>query len=188
MKTKNQINSRFHQLLLVSSITCLLFGSAAVQADDIEIYLTTPPDPVSPNVLFVLDESGSMNTGTPSRLDDLKNALINDDPDNLGILRDPAYDNFNAAILAYTLGRVDGNSGDYKDSIRAISPFGLIGENRNSMVTAVDGLSAVSGTPSVKALADAVGWFENSFTDTQYNIGNTSNTSVSYTHLRAHET
>ena len=67
MKTRKQINSRFHRAILISSITCLMFGSAAVQADDIEIYLTTPPEPVAPNVLFVLDESGSMSSGTPSR-------------------------------------------------------------------------------------------------------------------------
>ena len=44
------------------------------------------------------------------------------------------------------------------------------------MVTAVDGLQAVSGTPSVKALADAVGWFESGFTDTGFNIGGTDET------------
>ena len=80
----------------------LMFGSAAVQADDIEIYLTPPPNPVPPNVLFILDESGSMDstthtaTGTHStRIDDLKNALTN-------ILNDPDNDNINAAIMAYT--------------------------------------------------------------------------------------
>ena len=180
MKISNPKIMSFQKTLkpvMIASIAGLMFGSAAAQADDIEIYLTPPPNPVPPNVLFVLDESGSMATGDPTRLSELKKALINnptnptaDDP--LGILQDPENDNINAAIMSYTLGY----SGGYKDSIRVISDFGLIVDNRTAMVSAVSGLQAESGTPSVKALADAVGWFESGFTDTLYNIGGTIST------------
>ncbi|MEW8560957.1 MAG: hypothetical protein AB2541_02595, partial [Candidatus Thiodiazotropha sp.] len=36
--------------------------STLASADDVEIYLQEPPEPVPPNVLFVLDESGSMSS------------------------------------------------------------------------------------------------------------------------------
>ena len=117
MKTSNQTNSRFHQGILISSIACLMFGSAAVQADDVEIYLTPPPNPVSPNVLFILDESGSMSTN--NRIGNLRSAMTQ-------ILEDTDNDNINAGILAYTTNT--GNNGPL--SLRAISGFGLIRDNR----------------------------------------------------------
>ncbi len=40
----------------------VLISSSTIQADDIEVYLQPPSDPVYPNILFVLDESGSMGT------------------------------------------------------------------------------------------------------------------------------
>ena len=168
-KTRLQTASKPLLLMMVAG---LMFGSAAVQADDIEIYLTPPPNPVPPNVLFILDESGSMNFDHPSRLSELKKAL-NSTGNPLGILQDPANDNINAGIMAYTLGRYNHN---YTDSVRVISDFGLIKDNRANMISAVNGLQAVSGTPSVKALADAVGWFESGFTDTPNNIGGTNAT------------
>ena len=158
MKTINQKNSRFHQVLLISSISCLMFVSAAVQADDVEIYLTPPPTPVSPNLLFILDESGSMSTN--NRIGSLRSAMTE-------ILNDTDNDNINAGIMAYTT-----NTGDNGPlSLRAISDFGLIGDNRSTMVSEVSGLRANSFTPSVKALEAAVGWFTDGFTETEDNIG-----------------
>ena len=166
MKTRKQINSRFHQVLLISSISCLMFVSAAVQADDVEIYLTPPPTPVSPNVLFILDESGSMRTN--DRIGSLRSAMTD-------ILNDTENDNINAGIMAYTT-----NTGDNGPlSLRAISDFGLIGDNRSTMVSQVSGLRANSFTPSVKALEAAVGWFTDGFVDSEDNIGGTSGEYVS---------
>ena len=161
MKTRKQKNSRFHQVLLIPAIASLMFVSAAVQADDIEIYLTPPPNPVSPNVLFILDESGSMRG---SKIEDLRDAME-------VILNDPGSDNVTAGIMAYTT-----NSGDNGPlSLRAISDFLLIkeGSNRTNMIEDVQGLVANSFTPSVKALEAAVDWFKDGFDDSEDNIGGT---------------
>ncbi len=151
--------------LLITSIAGLMFVSAAVQADDVEIYLTPPPNPVPPNMLFILDESGSMSSRThtstgahSTRIADLRSALTD-------ILNDPDNDNINAAIMAYTTHIY--NNGPL--SLRAVSGFGKIVDNRTTMVTAVNSLSARSYTPSVKALEAGVEWFKNGFTDTPYN-------------------
>ena len=161
MKTSNQINSRFQKALLISSVACLMFGSSVVQADDVEIYLTPPPDPVPPNVLFILDESGSMSTN--DRIGSLRSAMTD-------ILNDTDNDNINAGIMSYTTNT--GNNGPL--SLRVISDFGLIEDNRAAMVTAVGGLRANSYTPSVKALEAGVDWFIDSFEDSEDNIGGTS--------------
>jgi type IV pilus assembly protein PilY1 len=129
-----------------------------VFADDVEIYLTEPPDPVPPNVLFVLDESGSMSSGDPSRRDRLEEAmrtLINDD--EMG--------NVNAALLGYTTNW--GENGPLW--LRAHSGnFSIIEDNRTTMLNAVDNLGTRSYTPTVKAMEAAVNWFrrDRTFTDT----------------------
>jgi len=156
------------KFLLFTSIAGLMFGSAAVQADDVEIYLTPPPNPVPPNMLFILDESGSMSSTThtvtgahSTRIADLRSALTD-------ILNDPDNDNINAAIMAYTTH--NGSNGPL--SLRAVSDFGKIVDNRTAMVTAVGGLSARSYTPSVKALEAGVEWFRNSFVEPTTNWTN----------------
>ncbi|HED13557.1 MAG TPA: hypothetical protein ENI62_07885, partial [Gammaproteobacteria bacterium] len=153
------------KLLLFTSIAGLMFGTAAVQADDVEIYLTPPAVKVPPNMLFILDESGSMSSTThdsngnhSTRIADLRSALTT-------ILNDSGNDNINAAIMAYTTHIY--NNGPL--SLRAVSGFGKIVDNRSAMVSAVNSLSARSYTPSVKALEAGVEWFRNSFTDTPYN-------------------
>ncbi|MFI0460336.1 MAG: hypothetical protein ACH254_22355, partial [Candidatus Thiodiazotropha endolucinida] len=70
-----------HRAVLLGLLLGAASASLSVLADDIEIYLHEPTDPVPPNVLFVLDESGSMSSGSPSRRDRLEDAmriLIND--------------------------------------------------------------------------------------------------------------
>jgi type IV pilus assembly protein PilY1 len=167
MKTSNPKITSFQKTLkpvLIASIAGLMFGSAAAQADDIEIYLTPPPNPVPPNVLFILDESGSMSTSTSTgtRISDLRDAMTD-------ILNDTDNDNINAGILSYTTNT--GNNGPL--SLRGVSDFGIIEDNRSTMVTAVAGLTANSYTPSVKALEAAVEWFKSSFSDTPANIAGT---------------
>ncbi|MCU7932683.1 MAG: VWA domain-containing protein [Candidatus Thiodiazotropha sp. (ex Codakia rugifera)] len=124
-------------------------------ADDIEIYLQEPPDPVPPNVLFVLDESGSMATN--DRRGSLVTAMQT-------LINDPDMGNVNAALLGYTTQW--GNDGPL--FLRAHNgDFSLIEDNRPSLLAAVDGLQTVSYTPTVKAMEAAVNWFrrDQTFTD-----------------------
>ncbi|PVV11059.1 MAG: hypothetical protein B6D77_07335 [gamma proteobacterium symbiont of Ctena orbiculata] len=128
-------------------------------ADDIEIYLQEPPDPVPPNVLFVLDESGSMSSGSPSRRDRLEQAMRD-------LINDPDMGNVNAALLGYTTRW--GNNGPL--FLRAHSGnFSLIDTNRTNLLNAVDNLQTVSFTPTVKAMEAAVDWFRRDRTFTDFN-------------------
>ncbi|MEW8693546.1 MAG: hypothetical protein AB2535_21135, partial [Candidatus Thiodiazotropha endolucinida] len=107
------------------SFACSLMSSVA-SADDVEIYLQEPPDPVPPNVLFVLDESGSMSSGSPSRRDRLEDAMRT-------LINDPDMGNVNAALLGYTTRW--GNNGPL--FLRAHSGnFSLIDTNRSNFLNA----------------------------------------------------
>ncbi len=75
-----------------------VFISPPIWADDMEIYVTPGTESVNPNVLFILDESGSMSNydGQPTnRMDQLKEAMTT-------ILSDPDLDGVNVAIQGFT--------------------------------------------------------------------------------------
>ncbi|MES9968642.1 MAG: hypothetical protein ABW092_01325 [Candidatus Thiodiazotropha sp.] len=147
------------KLVIPLGLTCAfsLMGSIA-NADDVEIYLQEPPDPVPPNVLFILDESGSMSSGSPtSRRDRLEDAMQS-------LFNDPDMGNVNAAMLGYTTN--SGNNGPLL--LRALNGnFSLIEDNLNSFTNAADNLQTRSYTPTVKAMEAAVNWFrrDRTFTD-----------------------
>ena len=145
--------NKFHsnkRTLAVSTILSSSIAAISAQADDVEVYVTSPPDPVPPNVLFILDESGSMGWGNPSRMDQLKNAMIT-------VLSDPDNDNINAGILAYTTGNTPNNP------TRVVQDFALIGDEGPTMVNAVTSLTPKSGTPSMHALSAGVYWYTDGF-------------------------
>lgn len=129
----------------------LLAAPTLALSDDIEIYVQQPLNPVPPNILFVLDESGSMGydgeTDGLSRLDELKNALTT-------VVEDPEMGNVNAALLGYsnhdtgTLFGV-GHSG----------PFKLIAGNEESFTDQITNLESLHYTPTTGALIEAVNWF-----------------------------
>ncbi|MEL0586206.1 MAG: hypothetical protein AAES65_15155 [Candidatus Thiodiazotropha sp. (ex. Lucinoma kazani)] len=146
-----------HRAILFGLLLGATSASLSVFADDIEIYLHEPPDPVPPNVLFVLDESGSMSSGSPSRRDRLEDAMRI-------LINDPDMENVNAAMLGYTT-----NTGDNGPLfLRALSGnFALIETNRSNFLNAADNLQTSSYTPTVKAMEAAVDWFrrDRTFTD-----------------------
>ena len=138
-----------NRVLATSGIMTILACSSAVQADDIDAYLVPPQDPVSPNVLFVLDESGSMGWDHPSRMSELKTAMKR-------VLDNTENDNINAAILAYT---------SRTHPTQVIHNFALIKDKRTDMKEAVDDLSPSGWTPSVHALASAMKVYIDDFND-----------------------
>ncbi|MCP4992262.1 MAG: VWA domain-containing protein, partial [Gammaproteobacteria bacterium] len=140
--------------LSLGMVMGLAVGASAVQADDIEIYLQEPPDPVPPNVLFILDESGSMDSGSPSRMSRLKSAMAT-------ILGDDDMDNVIAGILGYTT-----KGSQHADKrLRVISDFLEVEDNSDAMIDSVNGLSPYSYTPTVRALDAGVKWFQGTFKD-----------------------
>ncbi len=86
---------------------CYIFASGSLRADDIEIYLANASiQAVNPNILFVMDTSGSMSlppvadilSGTPNpvaKIDQMKSALTqlisNLNAVNVGLMRFSAY-------------------------------------------------------------------------------------------------
>ncbi|MEW8029917.1 MAG: VWA domain-containing protein [Candidatus Thiodiazotropha sp.] len=146
-----------HRAILLGLLLGAASASFSVLADDIEIYLHEPSDPVPPNVLFVLDESGSMSSGSPSRRDRLEDAMRT-------LINDSDMGNVNAAMLGYTTNT--GNNGPL--FLRALSGnFALIDTNRSNFLNAADNLQTRSYTPTVKAMEAAVDWFrrDRTFTD-----------------------
>jgi type IV pilus assembly protein PilY1 len=151
-------------LVQTIALSIASFGGM-VQADDIEVYLTTPVT-VSPNVLFILDESGSMGWGAedwveipdtdPSqRMYQLRNSMRK-------LLEDESMDNVKAAILGYRA----------NISLTVHSPFVKVGEgsNREYLLNNVIGDAHLGGdhpgslihhhlTPSAPALAKGMNWF-----------------------------
>ncbi|MCP4996583.1 MAG: VWA domain-containing protein, partial [Gammaproteobacteria bacterium] len=154
MNIKRTFRNCHKSTLSLGMVMGLAVGASAVQADDIEIYLQEPPDPVPPNVLFILDESGSMSSGSPSRMTRLKEAMAT-------ILGDTDMDNVIAGIMGYTTNT--GNNGPL--DLRVHSDFLEVKDNRSTMITSVNSLSTRSYTPTVKALEAAVDWFKDDFTD-----------------------
>jgi type IV pilus assembly protein PilY1 len=135
--------------------TLLLITTASpVVSDDIQVYLQQPPNPVPPNILFVLDESGSMN-GTP--MQQLQNALTT-------IVNNPNMSNVNIALLGY--------SSTWPNNVRLFARSGnfqIIGNNIANLTAQINGLTAGGGTPTTPALAAAVSWFQPTVNTTDTN-------------------
>ncbi len=121
----------------VALIITLITGYAV--ADDTEVFFGSQSQP---NVLLVIDVSGSMSGldgGTTTRLDRLKAALN----EMLAATTD-----INVGLMAY--------NGVGNHFIHAIKP---ITENRDALLASINGLTANNGTPTVMALHDAKLYF-----------------------------
>jgi type IV pilus assembly protein PilY1 len=134
-------------------------------ADDIEVYVQPPAISVSPNVLFVLDESGSMQNPTEpddpeskSRIEALKSALRT-------IVNKKLLDNVNTALLGYTT--YDFSEDPPLDPetphLRLIAHTGdfvvMSDEVRQTFLNKIDSLDHNAYTPTTDALEAAVDWF-----------------------------
>jgi type IV pilus assembly protein PilY1 len=137
----------------------LLFALKPVNADDIDVYIQKPPDPVSPNVLFVLDRSGSMSWRRPSRMSQLKTAM-ND------LLSSEKMEGVNAGIMSYS-------SSPSSSPMKMVSSFKIIGDHKSTMISAVNAISARGGTPTVSALDAALKWYQGSYFSQPSPFGNT---------------
>lgn len=125
-------------IFLLTLTTC--FASGMATADDTEIFYKSGPQP---NVLFVLDVSGSMkevdNNDGVSRLDKLKtalNTLLN------------TNDSFNAGLMSYS-----GNA------IRLLEEVGPVADTKTQLLNSIDALSANGGTPTQRALYESMLYF-----------------------------
>jgi type IV pilus assembly protein PilY1 len=150
--------------LKAALLLTLLATSPAALSDDVEVYLQEPPTPVPPNILFVLDESGSMdNPGVNpnlTRMQELQNALS-------AIVADPDMGNVNTALLGYTTsGSHYWHRGVHVSYARS-GNFKPIEGNLDSFLSQIENLQTINFTTTTSALIDAVNWFrpDVNFTD-----------------------
>ncbi|MCP3667918.1 MAG: VWA domain-containing protein [Gammaproteobacteria bacterium] len=123
----------------LSLLVGLLCGASALQADDVEVYLTVPSNPPAPNVMFVVDESGSMSGPKRNDLVAAMKAFIND----------PKMSAINMAIRGYS-----------STTSRKISDFKIVGDKQADLIADTDTIGAGGQTPTVTALSDAMAVFE----------------------------
>lgn len=150
---QNQPPSSLRPLALILLWVVVSYSSA----DDIEVYLQPPVEPVPPNILFLLDESGSMgdpvdqnNVTAGSRRDALVSALRR-------IVDHELLDNVNAALLGYT---TSGFGDDVTTRLEAhTGDFTVVGDERSTFRSEINNLQSLSYTPTTDALAAAVDWF-----------------------------
>lgn len=168
MLHKNKIRQQVKKVLASGLLLGLLAATNAI-ADDIEVYIEEPPLPLPPNILFLLDESGSMvwnaeststhplsNSDTRQRAYRMKTAMKN-------MLDNEDLQNVMAAIAVY--------SRNYSDPIRlkAYSDFRYVATERAALKSAVDNIGHSGGTPTAKALRSAVTWINTGLTDSASN-------------------
>ncbi len=165
MKTQKHISlpKKASAIALLISAT---YGCAAL-ADDVEIYLYEPPDPVPPNVLFVLDESGSMSTRDARDINDnrvsRRDALVQAMHDIFDV---ESMQSVNAALMGYTT--VSGENTALR-FVAHTGNFQLVEDNPALFQSRIDSLRTLNYTPTVKALESAVAWFRNDRTFVDFN-------------------
>jgi len=117
---------------------CIASGQSA--ADDTEIFFSTGPQP---NVLFILDVSGSMGTVDDNdgltRLDKLKDALKTLLTSN---------DRFNAGLLSYS-----------GDAIKLLEEVRPVADTKDALIDTITALSAGGGTPTQRALYEGMRYY-----------------------------
>ncbi len=140
----------------------LLCFSFALQADDIEIYLSPPATPVQSNILFVLDESMRMQDG---QLRNVKSALTGEG----GILDEDENLNINAALMSFNSDTSADADAEDEERIRVLSDFNSLGDKntRSKITSALEELNPAGSSPAVKAISVAVQWFKNNITESQ---------------------
>jgi len=126
----------------ISGVAALLmtFTSGLANADDTEVFFGR--NSAQPNVLFILDVSGSMSKtdGTSmSRLDRLKFAM-----DQLLA----TTNDINVGLISY--------SGHGTNFLHPVQP---VTENRQAMLDSIQGLEALRATPTVTALYQGMQYF-----------------------------
>lgn len=142
---------------IIAVLFALVLGVGAagiVTAADVEVYQTA--NPTNPNVLYVLDNSGSMkNTdGTDdSRLKRYKDAIIE-------VLNDPTHKNINVGLAVY-----DENTKHYlRIPVYDLDSPSLQGDDedrthRDELITAIEEIESGGGTPTAQALHESALYF-----------------------------
>lgn len=132
--------------VLTSVLSTVYFTMActAAIADDTEIFFTKANEVVKPNIMFILDVSGSMRTEDvdgEARLKVMKDVT----KDLFGTMKD-----VNVGLMVF-----GGDEGAFFKS-----PVGPIEDKRQTMIDKVDGLAHGGNTPLSESLFEAMRYFQ----------------------------
>lgn len=142
-------------------VLMLCFFSLSAIADDTEIYLTTSGEVGQPNILFMLDSSGSMklgpdgNTLTGSGDENNENSRYQIMKRVLTEVLAVAPDSINVGLINY---------GGHKDAAQAngpkypVSPLNQL--VRDEILTTIEGFRVDGYTPIVQSLYEAANYYE----------------------------
>lgn len=131
-------------LTMVLSATYFSMAGTAALADDTEIFFTDADGEVKPNIMFILDASGSMGDNSidgETRLQIMQDVI----EDLFGTMED-----VNVGLMAF-----GGNEGAYFKS--AISP---IEDKRDALIAEVKALSSGGNTPLSESLFQSMRYFQ----------------------------
>ena len=145
---------RYSLFVLSLSLTTI----AGVSADDTEIFFNGVPT-APPNVLFILDTSGSMDFAGSSgatRMDELKEAMTE-------LLRDENTKNVNVGVMSFA-----SNDRAYS-ATRVRLQVEPVETNRAAVIGTVQGLQSDGGTPTLRALEFARRYFGNTLRSQPWN-------------------
>lgn len=146
--------------LLCTTAAALLIAMPAT-ADDIEVFTAGVSANSRPNIMFVLDFSGSMNEGVPSststRAEILETALAQ--------VIDLNRDRINAGILSYTWASTGvqwpvSDPNEYSHAYDSAIPESDSLKVKDVINNIVDNLNPGSSTNTVSALAEAALYFQ----------------------------
>jgi type IV pilus assembly protein PilY1 len=143
--------------------TCLfaLSVNMPLRADDTEIYQGVEGDSHTPNVLFIIDTSGSMahTPGSNNETDGTND--INNNPSKLTIVKD-VFDSLidNSSGINAALMRFDGGNGNNKGGYFLSPMLPLTSSTRDTLKSQVDELTAVGNTPLAETMYEAMLFFK----------------------------
>ena len=186
MKNTNQFKCKpLAQAILLS----LAVAGSAVQADDVEVYVTTDVT-IGPNILFIVDESGSMNWtdgylklstcsyGEGGYCDDENQRMYQLRHAMNKLISDEKMDDVKMAIMGYSGTRdytkihtdfIKVGEGSNRNNLidDIIGDYGLVNEDGSDADYGSPGqkkgsLITSGGTPSTPAIKEGMAWFRNS--------------------------
>ena len=142
-RLKKTEDSRLNLLTALFSFLWIFSFASSAGADDIDTYIQKHSYDVKPNILFILDQSGSM-AGT--KQSQLKDTMIK-------IIDSSAYENFNVAFLTYRFAFA-------QTRITPLIPFTRIeDDSRPELRRIITQLYPFLGTPTTPAYFFGANWF-----------------------------
>jgi type IV pilus assembly protein PilY1 len=152
---------RSSKLVCLSVCTALTALGGTALADDTEVFFGNSTTATGPNILLILDTSGSMNTidagNTQSRATIVKNAVNN-------LLDNPSMANANVGLMRYSVNRKSTDTQVANDGYQAgggmiVYPISPLSTNKAAIKTELSSWKFAGPTPLSETLYEAYRYF-----------------------------